>query len=235
MSIYTRHIDMHYTKIGAHGVMMDVLLKHQLEIFVVMELLSVLSLLSFGVVRYFFSKYRMSVFFLLLFIILIVFEAIMAWLIYQETKEISNLLIIITIFVLYACTFGISDFKKLDRWMRKHIGKWRGIELLTVKDIEIMSKQKDPKHIARKYRWSSTVHLIIFVAVQIAFWVYGMNSVQEMFDYVKDLSWIGTENIAETPYANETIYHISMLWGLVFIVDFIWSWSYTVSPSKGKG
>ena len=50
----------------------------------------------------------------------------------------------------YAATFGISDFKKLDRWMRKHIGKWRGVELLADKDISIMGKQKDPKYIAKK-------------------------------------------------------------------------------------
>lgn len=215
--------------------MTSLIVKNQVEIFIVVEVLSLISLLLFGVVRYFLGKYRFSVFFILLFILLIACEAMMAWLIYQETGEISNFQIIIMVFVLYACTFGISDFKKLDRLMRKHIGKWRGIELLTEKDITIMNKQKDPKHIARKYRWSSIIHLIIFIAVQAGFWIYSNNSVQEMLDYVKDLSWIGTENSAETPYANDTIYGISMIWGLVFIIDFIWSWSYTIFPAKSKG
>lgn len=215
--------------------MTSLIVTNQVEIFIVVEVLSLISLLLFGVVRYFLGKYRFSVFFILLFILLIACEAMMAWLIYQETGEISNFQIIIMVFVLYACTFGISDFKKLDRLMRKHIGKWRGIELLTEKDITIMNKQKDPKHIARKYRWSSIIHLIIFTAVQAGFWIYSNNSVQEMLDYVKDLSWIGTENSAETPYANDTIYGISMIWGLVFIVDFIWSWSYTIFPAKSKG
>lgn len=233
--LYTRYIDTEYITTGVNEIMIDVLLKHQVEIFIVIEVLSLVSLLLFGIVRYLVNKYRLSLAFIFLFILFIACEAIMAWIIYQETGEISNLLIIITVFVLYACTFGISDFKKLDRWMRKHIGKWRGVELLTEKDMQIMARQKDPKHIARKYRWSSTIHLGIFVTVQIGFWIYGTNSIQEMFYYVKDLSWIGTENIAETPYANETIYGISMVWGLVFVVDFIWSWSYTVFPSQSKG
>ncbi len=48
-----------------------------------------------------------------------ILEAILAWLLYRETGEISSLQIIITIFVLYAITFGYQDFRKLDRWMKK--------------------------------------------------------------------------------------------------------------------
>ena len=61
----------------------------------------------------------------------------MGYWVYQVTGEISTILIIITIFVLYACTFGIYDFLKLDRWMRRKIGEWRGVELLTEKDYRI--------------------------------------------------------------------------------------------------
>lgn len=215
--------------------MMNFILTYQWEIFIVAEVLSWVSLLFFGIVRYFLNKQRLSSLFLIVFIGLIAFEAILGWLIYQETGEISSFQIIITIFVVYACTFGISDFKKLDRWMRKHIGKWRNVQLLTETDIEIMNKHKDPKYVARKYRRTTTIHLLIFVLVQAGFWIYGNEGIQSLLAYAKDLSWIGTENVEETPYANESIYRISMIWGLVFIVDFIWSWSYTVFPSKTKG
>lgn len=215
--------------------MTNFMLTYQWEIFIIAEVLSWVSLLFFGIVRYFLNKQRLSSLFLIVFIGLIAFEAILGWLIYQETGEISSFQIIITIFVVYACTFGISDFKKLDRWMRKHIGKWRNVQLLTETDIEIMNKLKDPKSVAKRYRKTSTIHLLVFVLVQAGFWTYGNEGIQSLLAYAKDLSWIGTENVAETPYANETIYRISMIWGLVFIVDFIWSWSYTIFPSKSKG
>ena len=215
--------------------MTNFMLTYQWEIFIVAEVVSWISLLLFGITRYFLNKQRLSSLFLISFIALIAFEALLGWLIYQETGELSTFQILITVFVVYACTFGISDFKKLDRWMRQHIGKWRGIQLLTETDIEVMNKHKDPKYLAEKYRRTSTMHLLAFVIVQAGFWIYGNDGIHSLVAYAMDLSWIGTENVAETPYANETIYTISMIWGLVFIVDFIWSWSYTVFPSKLKG
>lgn len=212
--------------------MMNRLLDYQWEIFITLEVISILCLLIFGVVRYFFNKRKSSLLFLLLFIVLLISEALLALLIYRETGEISTFLIIISIFVVYACTFGIVDFMKLDRWMRLQIGKWRGVQLLSEKDIRIMKKQNDPKYVARKYRYSSIAHLIVFVGVQVAFWIYGTGGIDQILHYATDLSWIGTENIAETPYPNETIYRISLVWGIIFIVDFIWSWSYTIFPKK---
>lgn len=214
---------------------MEFVLAYQWEIFIVLETLSWVLLLLFGIIRYFFDKQRLSLVFILFFIVFIAAEALVGWLIYQQTGEFSNFQMIITIFVVYAVTFGVSDFKKLDRWMRKHIGKWRGVELLTEKDISIMKNDKDPTFIARKYRRSSIIHSIIFVAVQGILWFYGTGQIQEMIAYVKDLSWIGTEDIAETPYTNETVYGISIVWGIIFIIDFIYSWSYTIFPSKSKG
>lgn len=208
---------------------------YQWEFFVTLEIISVISLLLFGLFRYFFDKKRTSLMFISLFIGLIIFEAMLGWLLYQRTGVISTFQLVIIVFVIYAMTFGVADFKKLDRWMRQKIGSWRGIELLTDKDKEIIKRDKDPKYIARKYRWSSMIHLIIFTTVQIIFWSYGTSSMDEMLIYVKDLSWIGTEDWTITPYANETVYGISMVWGLIFIIDFIYSWSYTIFPSDKKG
>ncbi|UJL46287.1 hypothetical protein KFZ58_18360 [Virgibacillus sp. NKC19-16] len=211
---------------------MDLILTYQWEIFIVAEVLSLAALLLFGVVRYLLNKRRQSLLFLLAFLVLLIFEALLAILIYRETGEISTFQIIITIFVIYACTFGIVDFMKLDRWMRQKIGVWRGVDLLTEKDYRIIKRNKDPKFIAKKYRWSAMVHFVVFVGVQAVFWVHGTDGLDEMLIYVTDLSWIEAGTAAESPYANETIYSISMVWGIVFIVDFIYSWSYTLSPSN---
>ncbi|WP_087972091.1 hypothetical protein [Oceanobacillus rekensis] len=213
--------------------MVDFMVTNQWEVFITFEIISFVSLLLFGVVRYILNRKSASILFLLLFVFLLIFEAILALLIYRETGEISTFQIVITVFVVYACTFGIFDFMKLDRWMRGKIGKWRGVELLTSKDRTLMAKQKDPKYVARKNHNSAIIHLIIFALFQVAFWFHGTGGdIALMLDYLKDLSWIGTENYMETPYANETIFGIAMVWGIVFIVDFLYSLSYTFFPSK---
>ncbi|MEN2467014.1 hypothetical protein [Ornithinibacillus sp. FSL M8-0202] len=214
---------------------MDFILRYQWEIFILAEVLSLIFILLFGVTRYVANKRKLSLGFLFLFIVLLFLEAALALFVYKETGEISTFQIVITIFVIYACTFGISDFKKLDRWMRLKIGSWRGTELLTEKDKYVMQKQKDPKYIAKKYRISSIIHLLVFIIVQLIFLNYSLDNWNQVLPYLQDLSWIGTEIIGETPYANETLYGISMVWGLVFIIDFIYSWSYTIFPSKQRG
>ena len=211
---------------------MNFLLDYQWEIFILAEILSIVSLLLFGVVRYLFRKRKMSLLFLFLFLVLLILEAALALVIYRETGEISTFQIVIMIFVVSACTFGINDFKKLDRWMKMKIGQWRGVDLLTEKDRRIMARQKDPKYIAKVNRYSAMIHLLIFVVVQAVFWSYGLNGFDEAMNYITDLSWIGTENYQDTPYPNDVIYGISMIWVLVFIIDFIYSWSYTIFPSK---
>ncbi len=214
---------------------MNFLVENQWELFIFAEVLSLASLLLFGIVRYGFSKKRLSLNFLFLFLVLLILEGILALLIYRETGEISTFQIVIIIFIVYACTFGINDFKKLDRWMRKKIGNWRGIDLLTDQDRMIMKRQKDPTYIAKVNRYSAFTHLAIFVIVQGAFWHYGLGGLDQAIDYIADLSWIGTENYLETPYPNEFLYGISMVWGIVFIVDFVYSMSYTIFPSKKGG
>lgn len=207
---------------------------YQWEIFISLEVGSWVSLLVFGVLRYLFDKRHLSNYFIALFILLIVLEAVIGLLIYQQTGVISNFQVIIIIFVLYAVTFGVSDFKKLDRWMRNKIGGWRGVDLLSDRDVEIMSRNKDPKYIAKKYRRSSMIHLTAFLIVQAGFWIYGLNDLDDVLYYLKDLSWVGNEDASGTPYVNDTLYGISMVWGIVFIVDFIYSWSYTIFPSGAK-
>ena len=213
---------------------MNFLLEYQWEIFIVAEVLSLFALILFGIVRYGFGRRKSSLTFLAIFLGLLIFEAGLALILYQETGEISNFQIVIMIFILYACTFGINDFRKLDRWMRKKIGNFRGTDLLTEKDKEIMRRQKDPKHIARVNRISAMIHLLIFVVAQVSMWAYSLESFDEAKLYLTDLSWIGAENYQETPYVSDMMYGISMIWGIVFMIDFIYSWSYTIFPANSK-
>src|SRR5699024_11473537 len=116
--------------------------------------LSIVSLLVFCGVRYFLDKRKLSNLFIFLFLFFLFLEALLALLIFQWTGEVSTIQIVIAVFLLYACTFVIADFKKLDRWMREKIGKIHGIRLLPDDDYRIIIQNSDQKYLAKKYRWS---------------------------------------------------------------------------------
>ena len=210
---------------------MDAILTYQWEIFIAAEVFSLLSLFLFGVFRYFFIKTRFSIVFILLFILLLLCEALVGLYVYQATGKVSTFTIIIIIFVAYACTFGVFDFMRIDRWMRRKIGSWRGIELLTEKDYMILERNRNPKYVAKKYRISSLLHLVVFVIGQSIFWWMGTESIAEMKFYLTDFSWLNERNAEQSPYSNETFYTIGVIWGIAFIADFIYSWFYTLFPS----
>ncbi|XOQ13139.1 MAG: Integral membrane protein [Shouchella clausii] len=203
-------------------------------LFIAMELASLACLLLFGAARYGLDKRGTSMIFIFLFVGITALEAGLGWLLYKETGELSTLQIIITVFVLYAVTFGIQDFKKLDRWMKQKIGRLRGIDLLTDKDREQIAKQKDPSYQARMYRRSSFAHLLVFLIAQTVFFALGTNNWDDALSYVRNLSWLSSEsyNPTNSPYPNETIHSISMLWGVIFLIDTIYSWSYTFWPKR---
>lgn len=214
--------------------MQQALLTYQWELFITAEVLSIIMLLLFGVMRYLLNKRKLSRLFISFFLALFLLEAALALFIYRLTGEISTFQIIIIIFLLYACTFGISDFKKLDRWMRLTIGKWRGVSLLTEKDMQIMDRHQDSKYIARKNRLSAIIHLGIFVSVQAGLWIYGLGCTEEIMSYLSDLSWLKGNDYQQSPYASETAFELSRVWGIIFIIDFIYSWSFTIFPKKKK-
>src|SRR5690625_162347 len=116
----------------------------------------------------------------------------------------------------------------------KHVGKWRGINLLTKEHIRKMEAAKDPKVIARKYRRWWYTHALIFVVVHAVFWIKYSNHAHDLIYYLEDFSWFGEEDFTNAPFRKELINQISRLWMIVFAVDTIVSWSYTIFPDKKK-
>lgn len=116
--------------------------------------------------------------------------------------------------------------------MRSKIGKLRGVELLTEKDYKRIERSKDPKYKAKKYRISSTIHLIVFFAGQFLLWSWELSGLDEMIGYASDLSWIEDGHYENSPYQNEAMFAVGTIWGIVFVADFLYSWSYTLFPSN---
>lgn len=208
------------------------MIAYQWEIFITLEILSFIFLLCFLLVRYAFSKQKLSSLFLVLFLLCIVLEAGLALFIYQKTGEIDTFQIVIVIFIVYACTFGISDFKKLDRYMKGKIGKWRGVNLLSAEDIHQIELAKDPKVIARRNRRWWYAHAIIFVIGHCLFWIYNGNHQNHLMFYLEDLSWWGEVDHTQGPFQSEAIAAVNKIWVIIFALDTIISWSYTLFPSK---
>jgi len=211
---------------------MDIILEYSWELFILAEVLSIVAFILFGVFRYFFNKRSLSLVFIFLFLFLLVIEGLLGLYVYLRTGEIETFQIVITIFILYAFTFGFFDFIKLDRWMRKTIGKIRGVELLTEKDYKIIERNNDPQSIAKKYRISSYIHIVLFFSVQAVLWRMGTDNLSEIIMYLSDFSWVEQGAANESPYPNEAAFAIGIIWGIVFIADFIYSWSYTLFPKK---
>lgn len=180
-------------------------------------------LILFGLTRYKFQKQRLSKTFILLFIGFTAIEALLAWYIFSLTGEIGTFQIIVSIFVLYAITFGYQDFKKLDRWMRKKID---ADGLLTEKDYEEMKRQKDPRYQSTYYLKTWLIHVAVFLLAQTLFFGLSGLNFEQSLAYLTDLSWFDSETYEPTPYANEMLHGIAMIWGIVFVIDSIVSATY---------
>jgi|SRR5699024_9270201 len=214
---------------------METLQSFQWEIFIFLEVGSWLFLLVFLLLRYAFDKVNLSRLFLGLFLLFILFEGLLAYLIYRQTGEIDTFQVVIIIFIIYACTFGVGDFKKLDRYIKVKVGKWRKVDLLTEKDKAVMAKLKDPRAIARKNRMWSYVHTAIFIMANIIFWQLYGNDAHAFLHYVKDWSWYEDVGIEHAPYTNEMVMNAVKLWIIIYAVDTVVAWSYTLFPAEEKG
>lgn len=211
---------------------MNHILEYQWFIFISLEVASLVFLLLFMIVRYMFSLAKLARFFLSLFILFILFEGLIAFIVYNQTGKIETFQIVVFIFIIYACTFGINDFKKLDRYIKEKVGNWRGIELLTEKDKQKMAHMRNPKVIAKKNRYWSLGHTLIFIIAQVIFWVNFGNDIHPFLHYVTDWSWFKGED--DLPYTNKIIMQITQIWIIIYIIDTIVAWSYTLFPKGEK-
>ncbi|HLR81320.1 MAG TPA: hypothetical protein VK119_12280 [Bacillota bacterium] len=217
---------------------MDMMIQYQWELFIGLEVVSWLSLLSFLLVRYALKRQRLSMLCLLLFLTVTLLEGVLALIVYKETGVIDTLQIIIMLFLLYACTFGISDFKKLDRWMKQKVGNWQGVDLLTEKDRQAMEREQNPRWMARSYRRWWYGHTLLFIVAHSFFWLYFGNDDRLLGEVLTDWSWLENMDLDKIPengpYRVASIYPVSLIWGIVYIADTINAWYYTLFPGQEK-
>ena len=191
--------------------MISFLLNHKIEVLIASEIIFFVFVGLALLLRYWFRLKKASI---IAFIIVILNElAVFAIGVfdYIEVGTFSQFQMLIIIFIIYAILFGKSDFKKLDRWIQKKVAKLKGEP---IPDFGEESKRKlYGKEHAKEERKGFYQHLIIFVIAQICFFLM--------------LHFIPMEN-------TDLIAGISNVWTKVLIIDFIWSFSYTIWPKKEK-
>lgn len=202
-------------------------------IFITIEIVALVCLLFFIGARYILSLRKISTIFLGLFLFTMVLEGVLAFLVYKETGTISTFQIVIVIFLIYAATFGRSDFKKLDYTARGKIGKWRNISLVTDDEVEEMAYLKHPKTVARKARYWFYAHTVIFLGALIYFWnVYGTSEASWVY-FLQQRSWFNDEALLQ-PFTSEMLNQVIRLWVIIYIVDTVVNWSYTLFPNRSS-
>src|SRR5690625_5267402 len=202
-------------------------------IFISLEIAALIFIFLFMGARYFFACHKGSHIFLSLFLFMMVLEGILAFLVYKVTGEINTFQIVVVIFLVYAVTFGVSDFKKLDYTARVKIGKWRNVDLVSDEEMERMRKLKHPKVVARKSRIWFYTHTIILISVLIYLW-YSYGSTEHHWVYfIQNWGWFDDENLSQ-PFTSDMVNQVIRLWLIIYVIDTIVNWSYTFFPDKEK-
>lgn len=212
---------------------MQFLVDNSWMLFISLEIAALIFIFVFMGARYVFSFHNGSKIFLSLFLLMMVFEGILAFLVYKVTGEVATFQIVIVIFLVYAATFGVSDFKKLDYAARVKVGKWRNIELVSDEEIEKMRKLKHPRVVARKSRIWFYVHTVILISALIYLWhSYGSTEHRWMY-FIQHWGWFDDESLSQ-PFTSDMVNQVIRLWFIIYVIDTIVNWSYTFFPDKEK-
>jgi len=170
---------------------------------------------AFLLLRYLFDLGRASVVVLALIILDDLFIAGLGALDYLRTGEFAIYQFIAAAIIVYGLTFGKQDFKRLDAYLKRRVARWKG----QASPPEV-SRQKTGHEKARYERRRWYGHLAIFAVGQVILLATGD-------------SWIAAQLAGNVPGGESSgLMQAGRIWCLVFLIDTIWSLSYTVFPRR---
>ncbi|RRN69518.1 hypothetical protein EI200_16445 [Peribacillus simplex] len=207
---------------------MDFILEHKWVFLVAAEIVFWISVLTFLTLRYWFKLKKLSMVFFATFIINDLWIATMGFMDYLKTGEFRSYQVIILIFIIYAFTYGKSDFRKLDAFVQKKVAKLKGEE------IPVMDQRRELYGRERaQSEWKQFLgHLLIYAIVHIVLiFVFGLskqvgdiNSLNQLFSI-----WF-EEKQAQFPFDHSGFNNLSRIWTLVLAIDAAITLSYTIFP-----
>ncbi|MBM7553498.1 hypothetical protein [Thalassobacillus pellis] len=151
---------------------------------------------------------------------------------YLRTGEFTSYQIIVLILIVYAFTYGKSDFKKLDRYIQTKVAAWKGEPL---PEKEKLKKLSGKEH-AKKERKQFYIHLIIYMALHVIFaLLFGFSdSILQAGSTGGFLdAWFDASD-STIPFNNTNVNNVTRIWTLILVIDGIISLSYTLFPKKEK-
>ncbi|MGR6007913.1 hypothetical protein ACT7CZ_00690 [Bacillus cereus] len=105
---------------------MNFILENKWTFLIMAEAIFWISIICFLLLRYWFEFKKLSIAFFILFIVNDLWIATMGFFDYLNTGKFSNYQLIIVIIIVYALTYGKTDFRKLDAFIQKKVAKWKG-------------------------------------------------------------------------------------------------------------
>jgi hypothetical protein len=169
---------------------------------------------AFLVLRYWFELSRASFVMLGLIVLDNLFILGMGVLDYLHTGEFAAYQIVIAAVLVYGLTFGKKDFKRLDAYLHRKVMAWKGRT-----PPPAASEKKTGREKARSERSGWYKHLAVFAVGQAILFAMGE-------------SWISAQMDGQVPADPSGLMMASLVWTVVFVVDTIWSLSYTVFPVR---
>ena len=207
---------------------MDFILDNKWFFLITAEIIFWICAIAFLLLRYWFKLERLSMFIFFIFIVNDLWIAFLAFMDYRRTGEFSVFQIVILIIIVYALTFGKSDFMKLDLFIKRQVAKIRG-ETIPASEMPVQRYGLD----LALYEWKQFAgHLFIFALLHIVFaFAFGL---ADQFNTLQIEQWLNIIKNDDNglPFNNEGINSVTKIWFIVLIVDFGITLSYSVFPKK---
>ena len=172
---------------------------------------------AFLVLRYWFGSDRGSLVLLGLIILDNLFILGLGVLDYLSTGEFAVYQLAIAAVLVYGLTFGKKDMKRLDAYLKKRVARLKGQAPSEAAPTSQSGTSSPDK--ARKERQGWYKHLALFVVGQGILFAIGE-------------SWPVAQLFGSVPEDVSVLMNASRIWCVVFVIDTIWSLSYTVFPTR---
>ncbi|MEW9500706.1 hypothetical protein [Jeotgalibacillus marinus] len=211
---------------------MDFILEHKWAFLIAAEIIFWVSILTFLTLRYWFKLNKLSLIFFAFFIINDLWIATMGFMDYLRSGEFTSYQLVILIFIVYAFTYGKSDFRRLDAFIQKKVAKLR---CEPVPDFDQPCALYGSEY--AKKEWKQFLgHLLIFSIVHISLmFIFGIS---KQTDEITSLDTLFTlwfaESPASFPFDNSGANNLSQVWTLVLAIDAVITSSYTIFPKSKK-
>ena len=208
---------------------MDFVLDHKWFFLVAGEIIFWVCAIGFLLVRYWLKQDKMSMFLFIIFIINDLWIALLAFMDYQRTGEVSTYQIIVIGFITYAMTLGKSDFKKLDHFIKRKVAEIRGEPV-----DEMLRPQQLYGMAYALWEWKQFAgHLLIFLVLHsIFFMTWGFSDSMQQVRTVDLFELLSDKDATNVPFNYEGINKFSQVWVLILLVDFVITLSYTIIPKR---